>query len=193
MNGRAVSTDDRKTFLMWLGSNHEFKQPQAVDVLRFFLSTPENLTRLRIIDDGSYSRPLLLISTLGQRQPGLLYQTASGSSTAAPAILMDLALTQRPVYLTPFFPHRTQAKLFLRAREEGTTPASGVFGPALVDLETTQLLADLSLEVKRTELLFLIDQALERRDRIAFAILVAELKKWPSRQDLAVPGLKKSL
>ncbi len=193
MNGRVVNTDDRRAFLMWLGSNHEFKQPLAVDVLRFFLSIPENLARLRIIEDGSYLRPLLLISTFGQRQPGLLYQTTSGSSTDAPAILLDLALTQGRVYLTPHFPHRTQAKLFLRAREEGITPASGIFGPAMIDLETTQLLADLSLEAKRAELLFLIDQALERRDRTAFAILVAELKKWPFRQDLAIPGRKKSL
>ncbi len=193
MDGKAASIEDRRAFVMWLGSNFEFRQPAAVDVLRFFLSAPENLARLKIIEDGSYLRPLLLVSTFGQRQPGLLYQTASHSYQDAQVILMDLALTKGPVYLVAHFPHRTQAQLYLRAREEGITPASGIFGPAALDLETTHLLAGLGLEAKRTEILFLIDQALERRDRSAFAVLVAELKKWPIRQDLVMTGRKEGV
>lgn len=192
MAERSVSDEDRRIFLMWLGANHEFKQPEAVDVLRFFLSAPERLPRLRIIEDCSYLRPLVVVAAVGQCPPGLLYQTGSGSCRDGRSILTDLALTQGPVYLVPYFPHRTEARLYLAAREEGIRPVSETFGGLLADLETAELMASLGRAAKRGELLFLIDQALERRDRSAFDVLVVELKKLPHRQDLILPGRKES-
>ncbi len=188
MGQRVVSVDDRRAFLMWFGSNHEFKDPAAVDVLRFLLSDADRLARLRIIEDCSYLRPLVVITAFGQRQPGLLYQTAAWSTGDATAILMDLSLAAGSIHLSAHFPRRGQAKPYLAAREENVKPAAAHFGPAVVDLETTQLLAGLGLMAKRAELLLLIDQSLERRDRASFSALVTELKRLPRQQDLAAAG-----
>lgn len=177
---------------MWFGSNHEFKEAGALDILRFFLSDADRLARLRIIEDCSCLRPLIVITANGLSQPGLLYQTSSWSTDDAGAILTDLRLTGDPVHLTAHFSRRAQARLYLAAREEGVKPASVFLGSAIANLETTQLLASLGLQAKRAEILFLIDQALERRDRASFSALAAELKKIPHQQDLITAGRIKS-
>lgn len=192
MEKRPVSPEDRKAFLLWFGSNHKLKEPAALNVLRLLLSSTDLLARLRIVEDCSYLRPLVVISSVGQRQPGLLYQTETGSCHDVETILMDLSLTGGPVHLCPHFARRSQARLFLAARETECKPVSEIFSPALVDLETTKLLASLGLAAKRVELLLLIDQALERRDRASFTSLVAVLKKMPREGDLAPAGPIKS-
>ena len=184
MKDRIVSADDRRAFLMWFGTNQEFKDPSALNILRFFLSAPERLERLRIIEDCTCLRPLVVISACGQIQPGLLYQTETWSTADATSIVADLSLLNRLVYLAPFFPRRVDCRLFLAAREEGITPAHDLFGASILDLETTRLLADLGIQEKRAQLMTLIDQALERRDRGAFATLVSLLKRLPAERDL---------
>lgn len=185
MSNRNVGADDRRAFLMWFGTNLECKDPSALHVIRFLLSAPDRLAQLRIIEDCTSLRPLIVISSYGQATPGLLYQTETWSTSDGDAIVADLSLLSGLVYLAPFFPRRTDCRLFLAAREEGLAPAGDQLGAAILDLETARLFADLGLEKKRAQLMILIDQALERRDRDAFETLVALLKKLPGCRDLS--------
>lgn len=178
MAGRPAGIEERRQFLMWLGGNHELKQPAALDILRYFLASPGRLSRVRPIVDCSYLRPLIVIAARGCPEPGLLYQTALGSSRDPAAILMDLAITCGPVYLAPFFPRRSESALFAAASEEPVKPLSEVFAPAAESL-ADRYLAQLTMPARRAELVFLIDQALERGDQAAFKALVAELKRQP--------------
>lgn len=188
MTEAAAGLDEKRAFLRWLGTNHVFKDAAVYDIVRFFLASPERLKRLRLIEDCSYLRPLLVIATAGQSQPALLYQTATGSSRDPEVIVADLALTVGPVFLAPYFPRRAQAVLFQRAKEKGLDTAAEVLGQSLFELETRQLLAGMDLADKGAALAVLIDQALERRDEEAFHHLVRELKKLPPRSGLTGAG-----
>ncbi|MGE5599742.1 MAG: YpiB family protein [Bacteroidota bacterium] len=192
MEAAARSIDDRRAFLIWLGTSQVLKEPQALDILRYLLSAPENLARLRIIEDASYLRPLLVVSAAGRRQPGLLLQTVAGTLRDHRAILLYLSMTEGPVYLTPYFPRRARSRLFLSAREPAPAPASAVLGSFLLDLETARLMAEMRFATKRAEVMRLIDQSLERRDREAFTALVAILKNLPPEQDLIAAERMKS-
>lgn len=185
MEGGARGIDERRAFLLWLGTSQVLKEPHALDVLRYLLSAPENLARLRIVEDGSYLRPLLVISAVGRRQPGLLLQTAVGTLRDYRAILLDLSITEGLIYLAPYFSRRARSRHFLAACEPASPPASAVLGAHLLDLETARLMAEMHFAAKRSEVMRLIDQALERRDRVAFDALVAILKNLPPGQDLA--------
>lgn len=186
MSGGSVNAKDRQAFLVWLGTNHELKQPAALDVFRFILSSDERLERLRIVDDGSYLRPLLVVAARGRRQPGLLYQTLQGSSSDAAAIIADLALTRGPFYLAPYLPAARRSVYYERAREKGLRTVTEVYEASVAGSDADRFLAELSLPVKRAELGLLIDQALERRDRKAFRELVAVWKKLSSAKNLVI-------
>ncbi|MGQ9780568.1 MAG: YpiB family protein [Bacillota bacterium] len=191
MNGKQVRIEDRRAFLEWLIANHRFKSASALSVLRFFLFSEERLARLRLIEDCSYLRPLLVVTTYGLRQPGLLYQTFSGSTTDGETILFELSFTEGPVYFAPYFPGRHRERLFLAAREEGGETAAAIFARIGAGLEAVQA-AKGSATAKRRALLFLIDQALERRDRKAFYLLTGELKKLAGGGPLACPDGEKA-
>ncbi|NLG84959.1 MAG: IDEAL domain-containing protein [Firmicutes bacterium] len=191
MNGKQVRIEDRRAFLEWLIASHRFKSASALSVLRFFLFPEERLARLRLIEDCSYLRPLLVVSTYGLRQPGLLYQTFSGSTTDDETILFELSFTEGPVYFAPFFPGRHRERLFLSAREEGGEAAAAIFARIGTGLETASTPRG-SGTLKRRAIMFLIDQALERRDRKAFYLLTGELKKLTGGGTLACPDGEKA-
>ena len=192
MNGKQVRIEDRRAFLEWLIASHRFKSASALSVLRFFLFSEERLARLRLIEDCSYLRPLLVVTTRGLRQPGLLYQTFSGSTADGETILFELSFTEGPVYFAPYFPGRRREKLFLAAREEGGESVAAIFARIGPGLEAGHFAKESTTAAKRRALFFLIDQALERRDRRAFQILTVELKKLSRLGALACPDGEKA-
>lgn len=177
MNKKAVSVWAKKNFLIWFVENNRFSNDNPVSILRELSQTEELLCRLKIVLNGSYVRPIIVISTEGIGMPPLIYKTVDQSQTHLQTILEQLYLEREdPIYLTIYFPERSLSEPYLTIAEDNVDYNPNHNDQLLIDFELSLWFAGFKRDQERANILRQIDHSLAEGKKREFRRLVKMLK-----------------
>ena len=178
MNKPTISPFAKKRFINWFLDNWEFRGKTPQKVLLSILEQDSTLNTIKIIENGSFLRPLLVVSSLGTGMPSCLLLTYETVLTKTESILDYLStLNSGNLYLTLYFPGRNSCLPFFDVIEEIPLPLDEQKIKSLqLDLEIQLLLAEGEIEDKRNKIMAEIDLALAKREKDEFLRLARMLK-----------------
>ncbi len=178
MTKKTISIWAKKNFIYWFIDNYRFLNEHSVNILQELIQTEEFLSRLKLVMNGSYLRPLIVISTEGTGMPPLLYKTNDQNYTDLQSILENICSEKEsPIYLTLYFPERSASEAYLNVIEENRGQNQNQSDPLLIDFELSLWFASFKQEHERAEVLKQIDRSLAEGDKRQFRSLVKKLKK----------------
>lgn len=179
MNQPMVSPLAKKKFIKWFLTHWEFRGEGPRRVLLALLKQDATLKQVKIIEQGCFLRPLLVVSSLGTGMPPVHLLTYEQVLTDPDGIIEYCkTLKSGDLYLTFYFPNRNTCLPFLDVLEELPLPLDPEKVKRLqLDLEIQLLLAEAENEAKRTRLLSRIDEALAKRNKQEFHRLAKLLKR----------------
>ncbi len=179
MNRKIVSNWAKKNFLFWFVENHQLQSDGARQILLQLAESESLLSQLHVVLDGSYLRPLLVVSTAGTGIPPFLLKTFDSTVTDCSIILTRLSLLEEsPIYLTLYFPDRASCEPHQAVVEEDPISLDSTRAQQiLIDFELSLWSASFKREMERVEIMSQIDQALDARDKRKFQRLVKKLNK----------------
>ncbi|HBR30120.1 MAG TPA: hypothetical protein DD789_11880 [Firmicutes bacterium] len=178
MNQPLVSPLAKKRFIQWFLSNWEFRGDAPNRILLALLKQDASLNQIKIVENGCFLRPLLVVSCLGTGMPPAVLLSFEVTLTDPDAILEYLSTTkQSGLYLTFYFPNRNTCLPFLDVLEELPLPLDPEKIKSLqIELELQLLLAESENEAQRRKIMVQIDDALARREKEEFLRLAKLLK-----------------
>lgn len=177
MNKKAVSVWAKKNFLIWFIENNRFSNDNPVNILQELSQTEELLCRLKLVLNGSYLRPIIVISTEGIGLPPLIYKTTDQSQTQLQVILEQLYLErENPIYLTLYYPERSLSEPYLTIAEDNLGNNPNLNDQLLIDFELSLWFAGFKREQERSHILKQIDHSLAEGKKREFRRLVKKLK-----------------
>lgn len=177
MTKKAVSVWAKKNFIYWFIDNYRFSNENPVDILQELAQTEELLSRLILVMNGSFLRPLIVISTEGTGMPPLLFKTNDQNQTDLQLILEHLYLEREaPIYLTLYYPERSISEPFLSVAEKMGYLNQNQNSQLLIDFELSLWFAGFKREQERAEILKQIDRSLAEGKKRQFRQLVKKLK-----------------
>lgn len=179
VNQPVVSPLAKKKFIKWFLAHWEFRGDGPRRVLLALLKQDAALKQVKIIEQGCFLRPLLVVSSLGTGMPPVYLLTYDRVLTDPDGII-EYCQTMKngDLYLTFYFPDRNNCLLFLDVLEELPLPLDPEKIKRLqLDLEIQLLLAEAENETKRERLLAQIDEALAKKDKQEFHRLAKLLKR----------------
>lgn len=175
---KTISDWAKKNFLHWFVENYLLESEVIRKVLLQIAQNESLLAKVHVVLDGSYLRPLLVISTDGTGMPPFLLKTFDSTITNPTLIVNRLQLLEcSPIYLTLYFPDRNNCEPLQAVLEEN---------PKLLDSnDARQMLMDFELslwsetikhDIERQEIMSQIDKALDERNKRQFRRLVKKLR-----------------
>lgn len=177
MTKKTVSVWAKKNFIAWFIENNRFSNDNPVNILQELSQTEELLCRTKLVLNGSYVRPLIVISTEGIGLPPLLYKTVDQSITDPQIILENLySDLESPIYLTLYYPERSFSEPYLLIAEDNAELNSNQTEQFLIDFELSLWFTGFKLAQKRAEILRQIDRSLAEGKKREFKRLVKKLK-----------------
>lgn len=178
MTKKPISIWAKKNFIYWFIDNYRFLSDNSVSILQELIRSEELLSRLKIVMNGSYLRPLIVISTEGTGMPPLLYKTNDQNYTEFHTILEQLYFEKEaPIFLTLYFPERSSSEAYLSVSEENHLQNQNQADHLLIDFELSLWFAGFKRERERAEVLKQIDRSLAEGNKLLFQSLVKKLKK----------------
>ena len=136
MTKKIISVWAKKNFIYWFIENYQSSNGHQVNILQKLVQTEELLARLRLVMDGSYLRPLLVISSEGIGMPPLLYKTHDQNYIDPQTILEFLYLEKdSPIYLTLYFPERSSSEAYRAVTEKTKAQNQDQSNYLLIDFE----------------------------------------------------------
>ena len=179
MNKPTISPLAKKRFINWFIENWELRGDAPQKILSYLQKKDSSLNNVKIIENGSFLRPLLVISSLETGMPPSLLITYKKMITKTEDILEYLSgLKSEKLYLTLYFPGRENCLPFLDVVEEIPIPLEEEKIKSFqIDLEILLLIEEAKNEENRSKIMAEIDQALATGQKDKFLRLVKELKK----------------
>jgi uncharacterized protein YpiB (UPF0302 family) len=177
MNRKIISNWAKKNFLFWFVENYQLQPVGSRQILLQLAEKEPLLSQVHIVLDGSYLRPLLVVSTEGAGMPPFLLKTFDSTVTDCSIILSRLTLLEEsPIYLTLYFPDRATCEPHQAVVEEDPISLDSTRAQQiLIDFELSLWSATFKREMERAELMSQIDQALDERNKRKFQRLVKKL------------------
>lgn len=178
MSRKAVSSWAKKNFIYWFCDNHDLSGDSHA-LLQEIAESEDLLSRLRITEDGSLLKPLLVVSCQGTGMPTLLLQTFDRYIHRPEEIRNFLIISDdKPFYITFYFPNRNSCEPYQSVAENPPSLLDPEKTHSLrMDFELTLCLEEYRKEMHRRKLMTEIDNALEKGQKRRFIRLVRELKK----------------
>lgn len=180
MTRKTVSTWAKKNFLHWFIENYHFDSDGPKHILMQLAEDIDNLSRTHIVLDGSYLRPLLVLSSAGTGMPPFILKTFNSTVTDCELILDRLQLLKgSPLYLSLYFPDRISCDAYHAVVEESPMILEATLGQQiLIDFELSLWSENFKRELERSELLQQIDNALDEKNEQKFKTLVKKYNKF---------------
>ncbi len=177
MNKKAVSVWAKKNFILWFIENNRFSNDNPINILQELSQTEELLCRLKLVLNGSYLRPLIVISTEGIGMPPLLYKTIDYNEKDLQTILEHIYLEREsPIYLTLYYPERSFSEPYLTIAEDTGNLNASQADQLLIDFELSLWFAGFKRDQERADILKQIDRSLAEGKKREFRRLVKMLK-----------------
>ncbi len=179
MTKKTITDWAKKNFLHWFVETYPFPSPGVRDFLYQLAAAEELLSKVHIVMNGSFLRPLLVVSTDGSGMPPLLFISADDQSSADYQSILQLleASTEEAIYLTLYFPDRSTSETYQAVMEECPTPFDSAYADQVMfQFELKLLNSGIKRDIAKQELMQQIDAALDHKDQRKFARLVKKLK-----------------
>lgn len=178
MTRKTVTDWAKKNFLHWFTENYLASAEDLQKILVQIAETESLLSKIHIISDGSYLRPLLVISTEDTGMPPFLLKTFDSTITDIGLIKDRLQLLgESPIYLTFYFSDRSTCEPFQAVAEESPFSLDSASARHLLfDFELSLWSETFKREVEREDLMVQINEALDTKDKQKFQSLVKKLK-----------------
>jgi uncharacterized protein YpiB (UPF0302 family) len=178
MTKKTISDWAKKNFLHWFVESYQFHSPVPRQFLLKLAENEDLLSRIHIVLDGSYLRPLLVISTNRTGLPPLLYKTLDDNTVLDPAAIQTAVMEETGLfYLMLYFPDRSTSEPYQAVAEENLAPFDSASAHhILFQFELSLLNTAVRRDLERERLLSLIDQALDQKDKRKFKRLAKKLK-----------------
>lgn len=175
-----VSPLAKRRFIKWFLDTWEFRGEAPAKILLSLFKQDSILNQIKFIENGSFLRPLLVVSSLGTGMPPCLLLTYETMITKPEAIINYLSpLKNSNLYLTLYFPNRSRCLPFVEVLEEMPLPLEAEKIRSLqIDLELQLIKTEGENENKRNKLLAEIDQALAKGKKGEFLRLAKMLKEF---------------
>jgi len=179
MTRKVVNAWAKKNFLYWFVENYQFESERTKQLLLYLADSEEFLPCAHLVLDGSYLRPLLVISTSGTGMPPLILKTFNSTVTEPEMILSRLQLFKgTPLYLTLYFPDRATCEAYQAVVEEPPADAASPHGQQiLIDFELSLWSETFKQEMERADLLIQINKALDEKNKRKFQKLARKLNR----------------
>ncbi len=179
MMKKTISDWAKKNFLHWFTETYSFQDNTPKDFLMNLAGNEKLLSRIHIVMDGSFLRPLLVISTVETGMPPILLKTLDDHDlTDVTAIQRLLVSSDEPLFLTLYFSERTTSEPFQAVVEETPEPQDLSYTDhVLFQFELALLNSGIRRAIAKKLLLAKIDAALDERDRRKFERLAKRYKK----------------
>lgn len=177
MNRKIISNWAKKNFLFWFLEKYQLQSEDSKQVLLRLTENESLLSQVHIVLDGSYLRPLLVVSTEGTGMPAFLLKTFDSNVTDCSFILSRLQLLgESPIYMTLYFPDRAACEPHQAVVEEDPISLDASRAQQiLIDFELSLWSETFKKEMERAELMSKIDQALDEKNKKKFRCLVKKL------------------
>jgi uncharacterized protein YpiB (UPF0302 family) len=177
MTKKTISIWAKKNFIYWFIDNYQFSNEHPVKILQELIQTEKLLSGLKLVMNGSYLRPIIIISTKGIGMPPLFYKTNDQSYTDFQTILERIhSEKESPLYLTLYFPERSSSEAYLNVIEDNHALNHSQTDSLLIDFELSLWFAGFKREHERAEVLKQIDHSLAEGNKRQFRSLVKKLK-----------------
>lgn len=179
MSKKTVSAWAKKNFLHWFAENYSFESEGSKQILLYLTESDELLSRTHLVLDGSYLRPLLVLSTSGTGMPPFIFKTFNSTVTEPEMFINRFQLLKgSPLYLTLYFPDRATSESYQAVVEESPVVLESTLGQQiLIDFELSLWSEAFKHQMERAEIMTQINQALDERNKRKFIRLVKRLKK----------------
>lgn len=173
---KTVSSWAKKNFLYWFIENYSFHNQGPKNILYYLTEDEQLLSQTHLVLDGSYLRPLLVISSATTGLPPLILKTFTSTITDSDLLLARMNLLRNsPLYLTLYFADRDDCQALFAIIEEDPTVLEGTLGRQLLfDFELSLWNDGFKREQKRSELLTNINAALDQRNKSEFEQLAKQ-------------------
>lgn len=177
MNRKIISNWAKKNFIFWFIENYQLQSTYPEQILLGLAENESLLSQVHIVLDGSYLRPLLVVSTDSTGMPPVLLKTFDSTVTDCSMILSRLSLlAESPIYLTLYFPDRASCQSHQAVVEEDPISLDSTRAQQiLIDFELSLWSATFKREMERADLLNQIDKALAEKNKRNFHRLVKKL------------------
>lgn len=178
MSRKMVSSWAKKNFIYWFADHYEISD-EAYDLLEEIIENEDLLSRMRVTEDGTLLKPLLVVSTAETGMPSLLLQSFDRDLRNSHEILNYLwQMENKPFYLTLYFFDRSQCKPYLAVAENPPSLLDPEKANALrFDFELRLCLEELRKSEQRRQLMAEIDRVLAKGEKRRFIQLVRKLKR----------------
>lgn len=177
MTKKNITVWAKKSFVLWFIDNYPVLNENTVNILKELAQTEELLSKLKIVINGAYLRPLLIVSTEGIGMPPILYKTNDHSYKDPRQILEHLYLERdNSIYLTIYFPERSYSEPYLSIIEDSIALKPEREDQLLIDFELSLWFDGFKREQERTEILKQIDRSLAEGKKDQFRRLVKKMK-----------------
>ncbi|HOP74116.1 MAG TPA: YpiB family protein [Bacillota bacterium] len=179
MTRKTVSSWAKRNFLHWFIENYPFDSEGSKQLLLLLADNEEYLSRIHLVMDGSYLRPLLVISTTGTGMPPFILKTFNSTVTDPEMIIARLQLLKEsPLYLTLYFPDRLSCESFHTVIEESPVTLESTLGQQiLIDFELSLWTEAFKREMEMNALMVQINEALDSRNKRKFLRLARKYNK----------------
>ncbi|WP_027723785.1 ReoY family proteolytic degradation factor [Tuberibacillus calidus] len=171
---QTISIEDKRAFLKWFLRHYQLKNRECVWLLNYILSDNQLINILRFVDTITDCPRAMMISEKRSQASPFMYRKGTVETDQPEKAFHDLRLdTVEPIYVKLIFPDSSRSSEYVCVLEDNPY--------ALKQLQQTyhqiadRILHEAMRDFQIQKLYEAIDQALDRRDEVAFYQLVA---KW---------------
>jgi uncharacterized protein YpiB (UPF0302 family) len=183
--GEVIHVTEKKQFIKWFLENYELQNREAEWLLQYLCSNDKLLERVHFIDNFKNLPKTILMSTkCVQMTPFKFYKNKRVTSDVEKAFLDIHNHPDEDVYIGLFFRERKTCPEYAAVLESNPAEQGAESVDALVGLQAELILDEAVRRYRKEQLIFLIDEALDRGDRERFMQLSEEWRQWKKEEEL---------
>ncbi|KAB2333674.1 ReoY family proteolytic degradation factor [Bacillus mesophilum] len=173
-----VSVNEKKDFIRWFLNHYQLKRRECVWILNYLMSHDGLMEKVHFVDQAQYCPRGLIMSAHCVDEAPFRFYKGNVMTTDAEKSFHDIRLNrEEEIYIQLNFHASNQAHQYAAVLEENP------FMPKKLQIsDKDRIIAERFLtesieKFQKEKLLSLIDEALDRHDKDAFAVLTEQLKK----------------
>ncbi|MBP3041427.1 YpiB family protein [Bacillaceae bacterium Marseille-Q3522] len=177
-----VSVNEKKEFIRWFLNHYQLKRRECVWILNYLMSHDQLMEKVHFVEQAKFCPRGLVMSTHCVDDVPFRFYKENVMTTDAEKSFHDIRLNRdEEIYIELHFHSSFQVHQFAAVLEENPyIPKNIQINDR--DRQLAEIILKQSIEkFRRDQLIRLINNALDKRDKESFLILTAELKKLNKR------------
>ncbi|WP_442594521.1 ReoY family proteolytic degradation factor [Neobacillus sp. D3-1R] len=172
-----VSVNEKKDFIRWFLNHYQLKRRECVWILNYLMSHDQLMEKVHFVDQAQYCPRGLVMSTHCVDKVPFRFYKENVMTTDAEKSFHDIRLNRdEEIFIQLNFHASNQAHQYVAVLEENPFMPNHLQTNDSDRIIAEQILNESITRFHREKLLSLIDEALDKQDKIAFERLTDQLK-----------------